>query len=76
MFSFQRANFLALETVMTEPKTLEEENNILKKQNMDLLNEIDMLRERLLALEELVIEAKIEYNEDTLWPQEGWRGEH
>ena len=76
MFSFQRDNFLALETVMAEPKTLEEENNILKKQNMDLLNEIDMLRERLLALEELVIESKVEYNEDTFWPQEGRRGEH
>jgi hypothetical protein len=61
---------------MAEPKTLEEENNILKKQNMDLLNEIDMLRERLLALEELVIESKVEYNEDTFWPQEGRRGEH
>ena len=70
MFSFQRDNFLALETVMTEPKTLEEENNILKKQNMDLLNEIDMLRERLLALEELVIESKVEYNGNMPWGEE------
>ena len=76
MFSFQRVSFHGLEMLMTEPKALEDQNNILKKQNMDLLNEIDMLRERLLALEELVIEAKIEYNEDTLWPQEGWRGDH
>ena len=52
---------------MTERKTLKEENNILKKQNMELLNEIDMLRERLLALEELVIESKVEYNGDTPW---------
>ena len=62
--------------VMAKQKTPEEENTILREQNMELLNEIDMLRERILALEELVIEAKIEYNEDTFWPQEGWRGEH
>ena len=55
---------------MAEQRTLEEENNILKKQNMDLLNEIDMLRERLLALEELVIESKVEYNEGTPWREE------
>jgi len=61
---------------MAKQKTPEEENTILREQNMELLNEIDMLRERILALEELVIEAKIEYNEDTFWPQEGWRGEH
>ena len=70
MFSFHLASFLALEPVMTEQKTLEEENNILKKQNMDLLNEIDMLRERLLALEELVIESKVEYNGNIPWGDE------
>ena len=70
MFSFQRANSHDLETVMAEQRTLEEENNILKKQNMDLLNEIDMLRERLLALEELVIESKVEYNGNIPWGDE------
>ena len=67
MYLFRRANFLALETPMTEWQALKEENNILKKQNMELLSEIEMLRDRLLALEELVIEAKVEYNEDTSW---------
>jgi hypothetical protein len=56
---------------MTEQKILKGKNNILKEQNMELLNEIDMLRERISALEELVIESKVEYNEDTPWYEAG-----
>ena len=39
----------------------------LRKMNRELLEENDELRKKIEALEELVIDTKVEYNENMLW---------
>jgi len=47
----------------------------LRKMNRELLEENDELRKKIEALEELVIDAKVGYNEDMLWNEDEYRWE-
>ena len=42
----------------------------LRKMNRELLEENDELRKKIEALEELVIDTKVGYNEDRLWRED------
>ena len=57
---------------MITKKELLEDNYKLRKQNLELLNEIEALREKIYFLEELAINSKVEYNDNMLWDREAW----
>lgn len=44
----------------------------LRKMNSELLEENDELRNKISALEELVIDAKMGYNDNMLWERKAW----
>jgi hypothetical protein len=44
----------------------------LRKMNRELLEKNDELRKKIEALEELVIDTKVEYNDNMLWNKEAW----
>ena len=52
---------------MITKKELLEDNYKLRKQNLELLNEIEALREKIYFLEELAINSIVEYNDNLLW---------
>ena len=45
----------------------DDELETLRRINMELMEENEELRNKIEALEELAITAKVEYNEDMLW---------
>ena len=57
---------------MITKKELLEDNYKLRKQNLELLNEIEALREKIYFLEELAINSKVEYNDNMLWERKAW----
>jgi|TARA_R110002110_G_scaffold342848_3_gene552906 hypothetical protein len=57
---------------MITKKELLEDNYKLRKQNLELLNEIEALREKIYFLEELAINSKVEYNDNMLQDREAW----
>ena len=44
----------------------------LRKMNRELLEENDELRNKIKALEELVMDTKMGYNDDMLWDRKAW----
>ncbi len=44
----------------------------LRKMNNELMEEIEELRNKIEALEELVINTKMGYNDDMLWDRKAW----
>lgn len=44
----------------------------LRKMNSELLEENDELRNKISALEELVIDTKMGYNDNMLWERKAW----
>jgi hypothetical protein len=44
----------------------------LRKMNNELLEENDELRNKISALEELVIDTKMGYNDNMLWERKAW----
>ena len=57
---------------MITKKELLEDNYKLRKQNLELLNEIEALQEKIYFLEELAINSKVEYNNNMLQDREAW----
>ena len=57
---------------MITKKELLEDNYKLRKQNLELLNAIEALREKIYFLEELAINSKVEYNDNMLQDREAW----
>ena len=48
------------------------EMEMLRRINIELMEEIEELRNKIEALEELAISSKIEYNDDMLWDRKAW----
>tara|TARA_R110002012_G_scaffold102813_1_gene242511 strand:- start:332 stop:508 length:177 start_codon:yes stop_codon:yes gene_type:complete len=48
------------------------ELEMLRRINIELMEEIEELRNKIEALEELAISSKIEYNDDMLWDRKAW----
>ncbi len=44
----------------------------LRKMNNELMEEIEELRNKIEALEELAINTKMGYNDDMLWDRKAW----
>ena len=50
----------------------DDEMEMLRRINIELMEEIEELRNKIEALEELAISSKIEYNDDMLWDRKAW----
>jgi len=48
------------------------ELEMLRRINIELMEEIEELRNKIEALEELVINTKMGYNDDMLWDRKAW----
>jgi len=50
----------------------DDEMEMLRRINIELMEEIEELRNKIEALEELVINTKMGYNDDMLWDRKAW----